>query len=143
MAPRDLSFAEIGNDVSTLADGDLDLTFAPIFGARVVAEGVMRRWFSVRKRVFWAPNMGRNAGSLVNADMTHTEMERAKIALSQEALAVDGCRACQVSFVRDEETGALEIKADISTKAGKSELNVTVGNAGQIIAAQIRVRNGS
>jgi hypothetical protein len=138
----DLTLEEIGNDVSTMADGDLDLTFAPIYGSRVCAEGVFRRWFSKRGRVFWARNMGRNAGALVGSDMTATELERWKIALVQEALAVDGVRGCTVSFERDEETGALELRSDLDTVAGKSELNVQIGNAGPVIAASIRERNG-
>lgn len=139
----DLTKAQIGNDVSTTADGDLDLTFEPITGSKVVAEGVLRRWFTRRKRCFWATDMGRNAQSLINADMTPLQIERVKMALSQEALAVDGCKRCTVTIERDEESGAMSIKADVTGQAGRADVNVTIGNAGQIIAAQIRARNGS
>lgn len=142
MPTRDLTLEEIGNDVSTMVDGDLDLTFTPIAGSRVPAEGVFRRWFSKRNGVFWAMNMGRNAGALVGADMTRTEIERTKIGLSQEALLVDGVRGCSVTITRDEETGQLELKSDIDTVAGTSELNVQIGNAGRVIASSIRERDG-
>lgn len=146
MATTDLTIEEIGNDVSTMVDGGLDLTFSPITGSRVCAEGVFRRWFSKRGRVFWAPNMGRNAGALVGSDMTRTDMERIKLGLTQEALAVDGVRGCVVVFERDETSeetaGVLKLLANLDTVAGSSELNVQIGNAGQVIAAQIRERNG-
>lgn len=138
----DLTKAQIGNDVSTTVDGDLDLTFAPITGTQVVAEGVLRRWFTKRRLCFWATDMGRNAGSLINADTTPVQLERIKMALAQEALAVDGCKRCLVSITRDEETEALSIKADVIGIAGRADVNVTIGNSGQIIAAQIRARNG-
>ena len=55
---------------------------------------------------------------------------------------VDGvCVWFEAQF--DDETGALSIKADVTGQAGRADVNVTIGNAGQIIAAQIRARNGS
>jgi len=138
----DLTLEEIGNDISTTAEGDLDLSFEPITGSRVVAEGVLRRWQTKRGRCFWAPWIGRNLAALVNADMSRVEIIRMQALLAQEALGVDGCRHCTVTITRDEDTEGLVIRSDVVTRAGTSDVNVSIGNAGQIIAAQIRERNG-
>lgn len=142
MPTRDLTYEEIGNDISTTVDGDLDLSFEPITGSKVVAEGVVRRWFTKRGRCFWAPFIGRDAAALINSDLTAVQIERAKVGLAQEALGVDGCKGCRVVITRDEKAEQLQLQADIDTAAGKADVNVAIGNAGQIIAAQIRVRNG-
>jgi hypothetical protein len=69
-------------------------------------------------------------------------LERVKSLLAQEALGVDGCLRCSVALTRDDEANTLTIQADIVATAGKADVNVTIGDAGQIIAAQIRARNG-
>jgi len=139
---RDLTLDEIGNDISTTVDGDLDLSFEPITGSRVVAEGVIRRWQTKRGHAFWAPWIGQNIGGAVNSDLTTLQVIRLQAMLAQEALGVDGCRSCSVKVSRDEDTEALIIRADVVTRAGTSDVNVSIGNAGQLIAAQIRERNG-
>lgn len=144
MTARDLNLEEIGNDVSTFVDGDLDLSFAPIAGSRVVAEGVLRNWITKRKACFWAPHLGRNINSMVNGDLTRADIERVKIGLVQEAKGVDGCLSCAVTIRRvegtDEDEGAWEVLGNVRTKVGTSDVNVSIGNAGQIIGAQIRDR---
>jgi hypothetical protein len=137
----DLTLDEIGNDISTTVDGDLDLSFQPITGSRVVAESVLRRWQTRRGRCFWARHIGRGLGRAINADMTAVERIRLQSMLAQEALGVDGCASCTVVITYDADTEALLIQGDVRTRAGRADVNVSIGNAGQIIAAEIRERN--
>src|SRR5688572_4405831 len=102
MAKRELTLADIGNDISVVRpDGTLglDLTFTPITGSRVVAEGVLKSWISPRGSMFWAKDRGINVLTLRNGDHDRATLERWKIALSHEAKKVDGVRSVVVSFV--------------------------------------------
>lgn len=137
----DLNLAEIGNDISTTTDGDLDLSFQPCTGSRVVAEGVLRRWRTRRGGCFWAKHIGQGLDRMLNSDLTAVERIRLQSMLAQEALGVDGCASCTVTVTYDRETEALLVQGDVRTRAGRSDVNVSIGNAGQIIAAEIRERN--
>ncbi len=140
MAKRELTLADIGNDISIVRpDGTLglDLTFTPITGSRVVAEGVLKRWISPRGSMFWARDAGVNVLTLRNGDHDRLTLERWKIALSNEAKKVDGVRSVVVTFTFSTKDRTLQLKADIFTTAGKSSLLVGLGEASKVLSVAV------
>lgn len=129
---RDLTYAEIGNDVSTFPD--LDLTFTPITGSRVVAEGVARRWFTRRGGCFWARDMGVNLLDLVNGDQNSTALRRWQMLLENEATKVDGVKSIDVTVTYSVERKRVEISSDLVTQAGSGRLMVDISEAAELLA---------
>lgn len=138
---RDLTYDEIGNDISTFPD--LDLTFTPITGSRVVAEGVARRWFTQRGGCFWARDMGVSITELINGDQNRTALRRWQMVLENEALKVDGVKSIDVTITYNAKEKRVEISADLVTKAGSGRLMVDISEAAELLTESFRFQEAA
>ncbi len=125
---------DYGIDYETVPE--LDATFTPVTGARVVAIGVMRRWTIQKGSCFWDEDMGVNLHALVGADLTRLALEQWKVLLVQEATKVDGCLRCTVTFTQTED--ALTIEGRVYASGGTFDLLVELDAAANILTRRIQ-----
>lgn len=108
--------ADFGTDYSTYPD--LDLSFAPITGQRVLAEAVMRRLETDRGTLVYAPDYGIGIRSWLNESVTPARLTQL------QALVTDDCRADErigsvdVTFVWIASSGTLKVTIAITPADG-------------------------
>ena len=130
--------ADYGQDYNTLMpDGtlDLDLSFTQITGHIVPIQRVIRRGFTPRGKLFWAPDVGARAGSLSLSDSSPRQLQTWETRLENEANQVDGVRRSRVSLVASDD-GDLMIKAKLTLQTGVFELKVVAADALRILVGR-------
>lgn len=127
----DLGF---GLDVSCYVNGDLDATFAPMTGARVVAEAVARRLETPRGSLADDPDFGFDVISLLNDGASPTRLALSAAAIAAEAEKDERVLSADTTVVFDAGARTLRIRIALVTSAGPFPLVLDVSAAGLALA---------
>lgn len=121
---------DFGTDVSTFPD--LDPSFALIYGNRVLAEAVVRRWVTVRGSLLDAPDYGCDVREYVNeagvmGNIAKSTLFRMKSAMENEAKKDQRVANCVVNLNYNQATQTMVAQAELDTAGGpfKLELGIT------------------
>lgn len=118
---------DFGADISTYPD--LDVTFTPITGRRVVAEAVARRLITPNGGgLFYDQTFGFDTRGLLNAPITTADLAVIAARVEQEALKderVLGCSAT-VTFDTTQTPGVLSIRCLLTLATGPFALTLKI-----------------
>lgn len=115
---------ELGTDVSTFPD--LDPTFAPLIGPRVVAEALARRLTTPRGSLLGQPDYGIDVRDALNEGVSRASLFALKASIEAEAEADPRVAEVDVSLTFDPAAGSLRIVVAGTTAAGPFELVMAV-----------------
>lgn len=111
---------DFGQDVAVFPD--LDLTFAPLTGPRVVAEALARRLSTPRGTLPFSDNYGLDLRSWLNETIAPGRLGQLRRDLEAECLKDERVDSVASVAVLDAMQGALSIRLAITTAAGPFSL---------------------
>ena len=107
---------DFGIDVSTYPD--LDLSFAPITGQRVLVEAVMRRLETDRGTLVFSPDYGIGIRSWLNESLTQRRLDELSALVIGECLADERIGTADVTTSWSQPTESLKLTIAISPADG-------------------------
>jgi hypothetical protein len=108
--------SDFGLDVSTYPD--LDLSFTPISGQRVLAEAVMRRLETDRGTLVYDLDYGIGIRSWLSRSVTSSQLEELRSQIELECMADERVAAADVKMTWQREANALTISIALTPADG-------------------------
>lgn len=111
---------DYGSDI--VAIPDLDPTFSPVTGPRVVAQAIARRLSTPRGSLPFYPNYGIDVRDYLNERITVGSLAQIRRDVESECMADERVRSADVSAAHNTETGEMRLTVSGTTLDGPFSL---------------------
>ena len=123
--------ADYGTDISTLPD--LDPTFTPISGPRVVAESLARIYTTPQGSDSWHPDYGRDLRRFLNARMDAATLARGQAEAEDGALTDERVKEVEALAAFEPLSGRLMLRVAGLLEDGPFLLTLAIGDVSATI----------